>query len=226
MIRASGLCKAFREVADERISVLQGVDLAVVAGSSVAILGRSGSGKSTLLSILGLLESADSGTYRLDGRDVSRLSDGEAARARGDRLGFVFQRSLLLPHLTAAENVEVPLLHAGRLILPRTRRQLVATAMSRVGIGHRAKHKPSQLSGGEQQLVALARALVRQPRLILADEPTGNLDPSTGERIVRALAELPGDGMTSVVMVTHDHELATLLDHRYLLADGRLGLVS
>lgn len=226
MILLTGLTKSFAKPGLEPIHVLRGVDLSISAGSSVAILGRSGSGKSTLLSILGLLETADSGAYELDGREVSRLSDREAARLRGEYIGFVFQRSFLLAHLSAAENVEVPLLHASRLLRPSTRKKLVSEVMAQIGIGYRAHHRPAQLSGGEQQLVALARALVRRPKLILADEPTGNLDPGTGERIVRVLAALPEDGTTSVVMVTHDHELASLLGRRYQLSDGRLGEIA
>ncbi len=225
MINLSAVTKTFRLAGAEGVSVLRGVDLTVSGGSSVAILGRSGSGKSTLLSIIGLLEPLDGGTYQLAGEDVGHLSDRRAAALRGEHLGFVFQRSLLLPHLTAAENVEVPLLHAPRLLRPGERKRLAAEAMSQVEISHRAHHKPAQLSGGEQQLVALARALVRRPRLVLADEPTGNLDPQTGERIVRVLATLPKEEGTSVVMVTHDHELASLLDRRYRLADGVLGEV-
>lgn len=222
MIHIAGLTKSFGNVNGEAILVLRGVDLDVSSGTSVAILGRSGCGKSTLLSIMGLLENYDGGNYQFDGTDAGHLSDSQAARLRGERLGFVFQRSLLLPHLSAFENVEVPLLHASRMYRSGERKKLVDEALSKAGIGHRAKHKPAQLSGGEQQLVALARALVRQPGLVLADEPTGNLDPGTGERIVQALAALPRESSTSVVMVTHDHELAQLLDHRYLLAEGLL----
>ncbi len=171
---------------------------------------------------MGLLEAPDGGSLELDGVDVRPISDNAAARLRGERLGFVFQRALLLPSLSAAENVEIPLLHAQHVPIGRTRRQLVGEALERVGISHRAKHRPNQLSGGEQQLVALARALVRQPTYLLADEPTGNLDPATGERIVRTLVSLTSDPPTSVVMVTHDHQLAALLHKRYELVDGRL----
>jgi putative ABC transport system ATP-binding protein len=224
LIVLENVSKSFRRPGDEPIQVLRGIQLRVAAGCSVAILGRSGSGKSTLLSIIGLLETPDEGRYELDGQAMAHLSDGGAARIRGESIGFVFQRSLLLSHLTAAENVEVPLLHASRVPLGKMRRRMVADALARVGIGERAKHRPAQLSGGEQQLVALARALVRNPRLILADEPTGNLDPATGERIVRALRAIGEDGNRVVVMVTHDHELASLMDRRYLLRDGVLGV--
>jgi putative ABC transport system ATP-binding protein len=220
------IAKSFRRPGEDPIQVLKRVALEVPRGCSVAILGRSGSGKSTLLSIIGLLETPDSGTYELDGKPMVNLSDREAARLRGEYLGFVFQRSLLLPHLTAAENVELPLLHAASVPLRSARRRLVADALDRVGIGHRASHRPAQLSGGEQQLVALARALVRHPRLILADEPTGNLDPNTGERIVRTLRGIGEDGDSSVVMVTHDRELAALMDRRFLLREGELGVAT
>jgi putative ABC transport system ATP-binding protein len=215
--------KSFRRPGAEPIEVLSGASLVVPPSTAIGILGRSGSGKSTLLSIIGLLEAPDDGTLELDGIDVRPLSDNAAARLRGERLGFVFQRALLLPSLSAAENVELPLLHAEHVPFGRTRRRLVSEALERVGISHRAKHRPHQLSGGEQQLVALARALVRNPTYLLADEPTGNLDPTTGERIVRTLVAMTSAPPTSVVMVTHDHQLASLLHKRYALVDGRLG---
>ncbi len=222
MILLSDIRKSFDAPSGGRLEVLSGVDLAVGPGTAVAIIGRSGCGKSTLLSILGMLESKDGGSYRLDDDEVSHLSDRDAARLRGEKLGFVFQRSFLLPHLSAAENVEVPLLHARNVPSRRLRARMVENAMDIVGISHRSKHRPAALSGGEQQLVAVARAIVRNPKNILADEPTGNLDPLTGERIVKALATLTNDGVTCVVMVTHDQELAGLLDRCYRLADGRL----
>ena len=222
MLSLTGIRKSFRLAGEQPIEVLRGVDFSVVSGRTAGVMGRSGSGKSTLLSIIGLLDSADEGKYMLDGAEIGRLSGTSAAHIRGERLGFVFQRSFLLPHLSAAENVEVPLLHARKVPSPRDRRRLVAEALDYVGIGHRSRHRPRELSGGEQQLVALARALVRRPGLILADEPTGNLDPVTGERIVRTLEALASDRSVAVVMVTHDRELAMLLDQRYLLADGTL----
>lgn len=214
--------KTFAVPGSRGLSVFDDVSLTVSPGASVAILGRSGSGKSTLLSILALLERLDMGQYEIDGDDGTRLTDSEASRLRGEAFGFVFQRSYLLGHLTAAENVEVPLLHARGWSSGRLRRHRVREVMDRVGISHRQRHRPARLSGGEQQLVAIARALVRQPRYVLADEPTGNLDPDTGESTVRLLRSLTTDQTTALVMVTHDVELAALLSQRFRLIAGGL----
>jgi putative ABC transport system ATP-binding protein len=217
------ICKTFRLPDGAALNLLKDVCLEVCPGTSIGILGRSGSGKSTLLSILGLIERADTGSYEFDGREVRSLSGNVAAHLRSDKIGFVFQRSFLLPYLSAAENVELPLLHASHVPSARTRRRLVLTALDEVGIGHRARHRPNQLSGGEQQLVALARSLVRSPAYVFADEPTGNLDPASGDRIVRTLAAMTKTRSISLVMVTHDHELALLLDRQLLLQAGSLG---
>jgi putative ABC transport system ATP-binding protein len=222
VLALQGICKSFKRPDQRTLEILSGVDLTVGPGTTIGILGRSGSGKSTLLSIIGLLDIADAGTYELDGSEVGNLSGNKAARVRGERIGFVFQRSFLLPHLSASENVEVPLLHATSVPRASVRRHLVMEALDQVGIGHRARHRPRELSGGEQQLVALARALVRRPAYVLADEPTGNLDSATGERIVASLATLARDGSVSVVMVTHDRELAAILDRRLQLTGGKL----
>jgi putative ABC transport system ATP-binding protein len=221
VLSARGLERSFRLPDGSSIEALRGADLDVEPGSSIAIQGRSGSGKSTLLSVLGLLE-ASGGTYTVDGTPVAGLSDGQLSRLRAGTFGFVFQRSFLLEHLTAAENVEVPLLHARRVPSRTERRRMVAAALERAGIAHRAGHRPRALSGGEQQLVALARALVASPRYLLADEPTGNLDSATGDRIVRTLLNLVEADGIALVMVTHDHELARALGSRRELVDGRL----
>jgi putative ABC transport system ATP-binding protein len=222
VLALKGIRKSFRAPGGDALDVLTECDLSIKPGDSIAILGRSGSGKSTLLSLVGLLERADGGEYVFDGINVRDLSDSAAAHVRGERLGFVFQRSFLLPSLSAAENVEVPLLHAKRLDSQRIRRRLVAEALELAGIGHRARHRPRELSGGEQQLTALARALVRRPSYLLADEPTGNLDPVTGDRVVAAMAALAKERDVAVLMVTHDHNLASIFSRRYLLDLGRL----
>ncbi len=213
---------SFRLPNGAELAVLRGASIEVAEGECVAVLGRSGVGKSTLLSVLGLLEPLDSGALSVDGTDTAGLDDGPASRLRGEAFGFVFQRSFLLGHLTAAENVEIPLLHQDRYMRSGERRRHVRGVLERVGIAHRSRHTPSMLSGGEQQLVAIARALVRRPRYLLADEPTGDLDPETGERTVRLLADLARDEHHGVVMVTHDVELSRLFARRVLLRDGRL----
>ena len=171
------------------------------AGEYVAMMGPSGSGKSTLLNLLGLLDHPNAGTYRLEGRDVTTLSPEEQARVRSERIGFVFQSFHLVPRLTAAENIALPMTLAG--IDPDERAARVAQALADYGLANRAGHRPDQLSGGQRQRVAIARATIMQPAMILADEPTGNLDRSTGEEVMRLLEELNGRGVTLIV-VTHD----------------------
>jgi putative ABC transport system ATP-binding protein len=222
MLRLSDAHRAFHLPDDTSLPVLRGVSMSVGPGDCVAVLGRSGAGKSTLLSVLGLLEPIDSGAFEIDGVDPAALSDVAVSRLRGSAFGFVFQRSFLLGHLTAAENVEIPLLHQAGYEGARERRRKVREALERVGITHRSSHVPRKLSGGEQQLVAIARALVRGPRYLLADEPTGDLDPETGERTVRLLASFAMEENRGVVMVTHDTELARLFARRLLLRDGQL----
>jgi len=222
MLELSDAHRTFRLPDNSSLAVLRGASLSVGPGDCVAVLGRSGAGKSTLLSVLGLLEPIDSGSLAIDGVDPAALTDVAISRLRGSTFGFVFQRSFLLGHLTAAENVEIPLLHQERYVGARERRHRVIEALDRVGITHRSSHVPRKLSGGEQQLVAIARALVRGPRYLLADEPTGDLDPETGERTVRLLASIAKDENRGVVMVTHDVELARLFARRLLLRDGEL----
>jgi putative ABC transport system ATP-binding protein len=202
---------------DMPLQVLHGVTLRIERGDSVAIMGSSGSGKSTLMNILGCLDKPSSGHYRLDGRDVSRLSRGELAEVRNRTIGFVFQNFNLLSRTSALENVELPLIYAGVGTRERTRR--AKASLERVGLGDRLEHHPSQLSGGQQQRVAIARALVSNPKLILADEPTGNLDSRTSVEIMAIFQELGALGIT-VVLVTHESDIATYARLVIVLKDG------
>jgi putative ABC transport system ATP-binding protein len=202
------------------IQALRGVDLTVRAGELVAIMGPSGSGKSTLMNILGCLDTADSGSYRLRGRDVTHMRRDELARVRNAEIGFVFQGFNLLPRTSALENVETPLIYAG---LGRQERHRRATrALQRLGLAQRLQHLPNQLSGGQQQRVAIARALVTRPSLLLADEPTGNLDTATSAEILNVLEELNRDDGLTVVMITHEPEVARRARRTLHLRDGRL----
>ena len=215
-IRATGLVKTYRQ-GDEDIHALRGVDLTVRAGEFLAITGASGSGKSTLLHILGGLDRPDDGDVQLQGRSISKLADEELALVRRRRLGFVLQFFNLLPTLTAVENVAFPLMLDGvQDALDRARASLAS-----VGLEGRAEHRPSHLSGGEQQRVALARALVTRPAVVLADEPTGNLDSLTGEDILRLLRRTAEAGQT-IVMVTHDARSASYADRVVRIVDGHL----
>jgi putative ABC transport system ATP-binding protein len=201
------------------VAALAGVDLRVAAGERVAVLGPSGSGKSTLLHILGTLERPTSGVLRLAGRDVSCLSDAEVSAVRGHELGFVFQQFYLLDHLDAVGNVALGLLYRGGSA--RERRRAAVGALDRVGLGHRLTHRPQQLSGGERQRVAIARAIAGRASVVLADEPTGNLDTATGSGIVALLTEIASDG-TAVVVVTHDTGIASAMDRQVEMRDGHI----
>jgi putative ABC transport system ATP-binding protein len=207
VIQASDICKEYR-TGDVVVHALGGVSLTVAEGDFVAIMGPSGSGKSTFMNLLGCLDRPTSGSYQLEGVEVSSLSDDQLADVRNARIGFVFQTFNLLPRMNALGNVEIPLLYAGI----RSRRERSRRALETVGLGDRVRHRPAEMSGGEQQRVAIARALVNDPAIILADEPTGNLDTRTGWQIVAILQDLNRQGKT-IVLVTHERDIA-LHTHR------------
>ena len=217
-ITTVGLVHIYRSEGHD-VAALSGVDLSVRAGEVVGLLGPSGSGKSTLLNLLGLLDRPDGGSYRLEGRDVTTLTAAEQARVRSERIGFVFQSFHLVPRLTAAENIALPMILAG--IAPTQRAERVAQALRDYGLENRADHRPDQLSGGQRQRVAIARATIMQPALILADEPTGNLDRATGEEVMRLLEELNRGGVT-LIIVTHDGALGARARRQLLMEDGAL----
>jgi putative ABC transport system ATP-binding protein len=216
MIELLGIERHF-QVGDQQVRALRGVNLRLAGGDFVAVMGPSGSGKSTLLNILGLLDRPDAGSYRLAGVETTTLDEEARAKLRRERIGFVFQSFHLIPRLTAFENVELPLVLAG--LAPRERRPRVATMLEAVGLTPRAHHRPDQLSGGQRQRVAIARATVMEPGLILADEPTGNLDQASGEEVIRTLEGLNDRGMTLVV-VTHDPAISGRARRRIRMADG------
>jgi putative ABC transport system ATP-binding protein len=218
MIDLDAISRVFR-VGEEDVHALRDVSLHIDAGEYVSIMGPSGSGKSTLLNILGLLDRPTSGVYRLEGQDVVALSDEEQSRVRQHKIGFVFQFFHLVPRLTAAENVELPLVLAG---VPREERTpRVATLLAEFGITHRARHRPDQLSGGERQRVAIARAMVMKPAAILADEPTGNLDQTTGREVIHLLETLRDRGV-ALILITHDPALGGRAARQVHMTDGRI----
>jgi putative ABC transport system ATP-binding protein len=222
LIELSGIERIFY-LGDSEVQALRHLELNITSGEYVAIMGPSGSGKSTLLNLLGLLDHPNTGTYHLEGRDVTTLSLDEQARVRSERIGFVFQSFHLVPRLTAAENIALPMTLAG--IAPAERAKRVKQALKDYGLTDRATHRPNELSGGQRQRVAIARATIMQPAMILADEPTGNLDRATGEEVMRLLEELNSRGVTLIV-VTHDTALGARARRQLLMEDGELRLDS
>jgi putative ABC transport system ATP-binding protein len=218
MLRLSNVSKIYRTAEVETLA-LNNINMEVRDGEFVAVMGPSGCGKSTLLNTLGLLDTPSSGSFEFFGQEVAKKSERELTVLRRDRIGFVFQSFNLIDDLTVAENVEVALLYRG--VQGAERRRRVAEALERVGIGHRARHRPQQLSGGQQQRVAVARALVSNPSLILADEPTGNLDTVNGEAVMQLLTEAANAGVT-VIMVTHSLAHAAVAQRTIKLLDGRV----
>jgi putative ABC transport system ATP-binding protein len=204
---------------EERIHALRGVSLEIHRNEYVAIMGPSGSGKSTMMNILGCLDTPSGGEYWLNGHEVSQLNDDALARVRNREIGFVFQTFNLLPRATALHNVELPLVYAG--LRARERRARAEAAFEQVGLGQRMHHRPNELSGGQRQRVAIARALVNQPSILLADEPTGNLDSVTSEEIMRVFGELHAAGQT-IIMVTHEAEIAAHAARMVVLRDGQV----
>ncbi len=218
MIRLHGICRSF-DVGGEPVHALVDVEETVATGEHLAIMGPSGSGKSTLLHILGCLDRPDRGVYELLGRDVARLDEAELTLVRRHTIGFVFQFFHLVPRLTALENVELPMVFAG--VAARERRERAIGRLRAVGLEGRAWHRPDQLSGGERQRVAIARATVLEPRLLLADEPTGNLDTGSGRHVLEILEQMNAAGLTLVV-VTHDPAVARRAQRVLVLKDGRV----
>ena len=218
VIRLEAIQRLF-QVGDQRVHALNDINLSIRAGEYVSVMGPSGSGKSTLLNVIALLDQPNSGRYRLNGRDVTELSDRELAKVRRENIGFVFQFFHLIPRLSAAENIEMPLVLAE--VPPAQRRRLVAEAIQAFGLVDRARHRPDQLSGGQRQRVAIARATIMQPSVLLADEPTGNLDRASGVEIIDLLEALNDTGVT-LIIVTHDPALGGRAGRRLEMIDGRI----
>ncbi|MEW5904358.1 MAG: ABC transporter ATP-binding protein [Pseudomonadota bacterium] len=218
MIELQNVCRTFI-VGDQRVAALRDVNMSVGAGEYISIMGPSGSGKSTMLNMLGLLDRPTSGIYLLDGGNVTELSDEQQARVRREKIGFVFQSFHLVPRLTAAQNVELPMVLAG--VPPEERKQRVASLIQSYGLAERADHRPDQLSGGQRQRVAIARATVMNPAVLLADEPTGNLDHATGQEVLRLLEGLLAQGIT-LVLVTHDADIGARAQRQIRMLDGRI----
>jgi putative ABC transport system ATP-binding protein len=218
MIQFSKVSREF-EVGDERVRALRDIDLEIRDGEYAAIMGPSGSGKSTMLNILGLLDRADQGQYFLDNQDTTELTEKKRAALRRQHFGFVFQSFHLVPRMTAAQNVELPLNLDG--VSPRERRQRVRDALDAMGLADRARHRPSQLSGGQRQRVAIARAMIMQPGVLLADEPTGNLDSTSGQEVIQALEALNQRGIT-LIIITHNPVIGERANRRIHMQDGTI----
>ena len=218
IIKMAGIKKVY-DTGKVKVEALKGIDLDIHAGEMIAIVGPSGSGKSTLMNLLGCLDTPTEGMYEIGGENVSGVSRDTLAEIRNRRVGFVFQNFNLLPHITAQENVELPMLFGGRS--PKERRQRAAELLTRVGLGDRLEHKPTELSGGQMQRVAIARALAMDPDIVLADEPTGNLDTSSGSDIMSIFTELWKSGRT-LVIITHDPALAKRANRIVEIRDGRI----
>lgn len=219
VIYLKDICKYYK-MGDEIVKALDGVTLSIEKGVFVSIMGPSGSGKSTLMNIIGCLDVPTSGTYILDGVDTRKMDDDELSAIRNKKIGFVFQYYNLLPKLTALENVELPLIYAG---YPKNKRLKIAREiLESVGMGERLYHYPSQLSGGQQQRVAIARALAVDPEIILADEPTGNLDSRSGEEIMKTLVKINEEGRKTIVLITHDIKIAQYAQFLVRISDGKI----
>jgi putative ABC transport system ATP-binding protein len=218
IIRIEGLTKDY-VLGAETVHALRGVDLVIGRNEYVAIMGPSGSGKSTLMNLIGCLDTPTAGEYWLNGKATARMSDDELARIRNEEIGFVFQTFNLLPRASSLHNVELPLIYAG--VPSKERRDRAAEMLARVGLGDRMNHRPSELSGGQRQRVAVARALINRPSILLADEPTGNLDSQTSTEIMQLFETLHENGQT-IVLVTHEHDIAAHAERQIILRDGRI----
>ncbi len=218
LIEMHGICKWYT-TGEQTVKALDDVHLIIKQGEMAAILGRSGSGKSTLMNLLGCLDTPTRGTYRLAGQAVDKMTEGQLSNVRNRTIGFIFQSFHLLPQLTALENVELPLIYRG--LSEKQRRRLARESLQRVGLEERMHHRPSELSGGQQQRVAIARALAGSPPMLLADEPTGNLDSSAGKDIMSLLHELHNGG-TTIIIITHDPAIGAACPRRLTMTDGHL----
>lgn len=218
MIVLKGVARQF-QVGDEQVQALRPIDLTITGGEYVAIMGPSGSGKSTLLNLIGLLDRPDHGSYYLEGQDITALDDQGQAELRRHKIGFVFQFFHLVPRMTAAANIELPMILAG--LDPRERHKRVEAALAAFGLSNRARHRPDQLSGGQRQRVAIARATIMRPQILLADEPTGNLDRVVGQEVIDILEGLNRQQIT-LIMVTHDPELGRRAGRQIRMVDGRI----